>query len=296
MEVGEALDDLLDLRADVLARPRHGRDAEGGVERVGERARVGEAFERRAREAAQEHAHDRPRQRGLRRRFAEHGLCDLRGRASTERALPGDHLVGEHAEREHVGRRRGRLVRELFGGEVADPLRESWHVDGTRRQRRGQDAEVGDLDVTVGRDHDVGRREPEVRDAASMRVADGARRLRDQRERTTRGDHRARESELGDEAHRIETGDVLDRGERGAARHSELAHARDPWMLESTVRTRDRAQCLRLLPGRELAMELLDRELAFEPGDPVHLCARHHPTGAVSDRLQQLVAAHALRR
>ena len=67
----EPVERRFDLRADVFAGARYRRDTERGVERVGERACIGEALERRAREAALKHAHDRARQRRLGRRTGE---------------------------------------------------------------------------------------------------------------------------------------------------------------------------------------------------------------------------------
>ena len=124
-------------------------------------------------------------------------------------------------------------------------------------------------------------------EAAAVGVADGARGLRDQRERTAGGERGPGELGLADQAQRIEAGDELDGGERGALRDAELAHPRDPRMLEAAVRARGRRQHRRHRRRRgELAVEALDRELTLEAGDAEHLRARYRAAGADPDRLQ----------
>ena len=133
---------------------------------------------------------------------------------------------------------------ELLGREILDAVREARDVDRALRQRRGEDAEVGDLDVAVGGDDHVRRREAEVREAATMRVADGARGLRDERECAAGGERGAGEPGLGDKRADVEPGDELDGGERRALRDAELGHARDARMLEAAVCARGRRERL----------------------------------------------------
>ena len=295
MKLLQAIHRRLDLRADILARAGDRRDTQRGVERICERARIGEPFERRAREAAMEHAHDRARQRGLRRRTGHDRLRDLLRSIAAERALPGDELVRDHPEREHVGGSGGRFVRDLLGCEVLDTMLEARDIDRALRQAGGEDSEVGDLHVTVGVDDHVRRRETEVGEATAVRVPDGAGGLRDERQCATRCEREPGEPCFCGEARRIETGDVLDGGERLALRDTELAHACDPRMLEAAVRARGGGQPLReCVRDRQLGMEALDRELPLEACDTEDFRARDGATRTRADRLEQLVATHAL--
>ena len=297
VERGEPIEGLLDLRADVLARAGDRRDAERGVERIGQRAGIGEPLERRAGEAALQDAHHRPRQRRLGGRAGHDRRGDLLGSVALEGALAGDELVGEHAEREHVGRGGGGLVGELLRGEVRDALREARRLERPLRQGRREQAEIGDLDVALGGDDHVGRREAEVGEAAAMGVADGARGLRDQRERTAGGQADAGQPSLGDQPQRIEAEDVLDGGERRALGDAELAHPRDPRVLEAAVGARGRGQHRRHRRGRgQLGVEPLDGKLALEASHAKHLRARYRAARTDPDRLQQLIATDALRR
>ena len=75
-------------------------------------------------------------------------------------------------------------------------MREARRLDGARRHRRGEDAEVGDFDVAVGGDDHVRRRETEVREPAAVRVTDGARCLRDECECAARRRSRRRRASL----------------------------------------------------------------------------------------------------
>ena len=82
-----------------------------------------------------------------------------------ERKRPGGHLVEDDAERPDVGAGVDVLARGLFGGHVGD------RADGHPRDRHpglaGQlgQAEVEDLGLSIGRDHDVARLDVAVDDA-----------------------------------------------------------------------------------------------------------------------------------
>jgi hypothetical protein len=176
-------------------------------------------------------------------------------------------------------------------------MREPHGVGRALRQRRGEDPEVGDLDVALGGDDHVRRCEPEVREPAAVRVTHRARRLRDECECTARREQLALQARFRDQAQRIEAGDVLDGGERRALRDAELAHARDPRMLEAPVAARRGRQRARHRRRRgQLVMKSFDRKLPLETGDAEHLRTRNRATGTDTNRLQELVAAYALRR
>ena len=297
VEQRESLEDRLDLRPDVFARTRNRRDAQRSIERIRERAGVGEPLERRARETALQDPDDRAWQHRLGRGAGEDGLSHRMRRVALEGAMSGHQLVRQHAEREHVGRSRRLLGGELLRRAVRDTRRQPRDLERARRPRRGEQPEVGDLDVALDGDEHVGRRKPEVTDAAPVRVPDRARDLRHDRQHPAVRQRDAGVLGLRDQAEGVDARDVLDRGERHAARHAEFAHPRDARVLEAAVGARGARQRLRVLGEHgQLGGEALDRELAFEACDAEHLGARDRAVWTGADQLQDLVAPHALRR
>jgi hypothetical protein len=159
---------------DLAAIAGQRRQAQRGVEGVGQRPRVGEPLEGRARQAAIDHPRDRPRQIEGRRPRRHDRLGDLgRGRAD-EGPTTADQLVGHDPEREHVGRRRRNLAQELLGRQVRHPPDQALLVGDPAAEPAVQDAEVGDLGVAVGRRDQVAGRDAEVADPAAVGEADGA--------------------------------------------------------------------------------------------------------------------------
>ncbi len=175
-------------------------------------------------------------------------------------------------------------------------MREPRGLGGPLRHRRREDAEVGDFDVALDGDDHVRRRQAEVRESAPVRVADGARGLRDQGERTTRSDRDTGELCFLQQAERIETGDVLDRRERLTLCDAELRHAGDARMLEAAVRASGCGQRLCDRTDGEIGSEALHRELTLEASHAKDFGSRHHAIGPTADRLQQLVASDAFGR
>jgi hypothetical protein len=222
----------------ILSRADQRRQPQRRVERIGQRPRVGEALERRAREAAIDHPRHRARQLERRRPARHDRVLDVGRGGAGERADAAHHLVRQHAEREHVGRRGDALAEELLGREVRHPRGQGLVVRRPRAQPTGQDAEVGDLDVAVeGRDQ-VGRAQPAVDDAAAVGVADRARRRRDQRERGAGGQPIALVHRHRGDAPEVEAGHQLGRGEGLAGGDAELDQPRDPRVIEAAVRAR----------------------------------------------------------
>ncbi|MEZ4365132.1 MAG: hypothetical protein R2939_02450 [Kofleriaceae bacterium] len=164
-------------------------------------------------------------------------------------------------------------------------------------EARAEDADVGDADVALLGHDQVGRRQPEVGDAAAVGVADRARRLRDHRQRGAAGQLGAGHRQLGEQPADVEALAQLGGGEGVAAGHAELGEPRDARVLEPTVGARRRRQRRgELRVGDHRREEALDRELPLEAGDAVDLRAEDLAARTSADRLHQVVPAQASRR
>ena len=143
-------------RGDRIGERRSGRSHGGGgfryqrVERSGELARRREALLRGLRQTSADHSLKGVRRIGTsggqrRRLVTEDGRQGLDGRRALERALAGEHLVDDGAERELVGSEVDVPSRRLLGGHVADgsengpgdcaDVRRPWRATAPSRMR-----------------------------------------------------------------------------------------------------------------------------------------------------------------
>ena len=130
-----------------------------------------------------------------------------------------------------------------------------------------------------------------------MRVADGARGLRDERERAAGGERDAGEPGLGDSrsTSRPATNSTAVNVVPCATPNSDMRAMRGCSRLPYARAAADSA-CASALAIGQLGVEALDRELALEAGDAEDFGARDRPAWPAADRLEQLIAPDALRR
>jgi hypothetical protein len=139
---------------------------------------------------------------------------DLERVLPLERPAAGQTLVGHHAERVHVGQRRGALPGGLLGRDVG---RGAEHRSGRGEladHGRAGDAEVGEHQGAVRPHQQVARLHVPVNDALLVRGVQRVGRLRHERHRAGRGEpadarERARERVALDILHDQERGAVL---------------------------------------------------------------------------------------
>ena len=167
------------------ARPPEAR----GPQRPEQRRRVRVPFRRILGETSRDDPVERRRhlpveRRRRHRRVALDRREDLPGRLAGERPARRQHLVEDHAEGEHVGRRPEVLAARLLGRHVRgraehqlraalrDELTLRAHVSGALGE-----PEVEDLELVLGADDDVVRLEVAVDDAGRVRLAHARRDL-----------------------------------------------------------------------------------------------------------------------
>ena len=260
---------------------------EGGHELPG----GGEALGRVLGEGAGEDlvvAHRERRVPPSRRRWhVVHHLVDhLRDRPALERRLAGQHLVGHDRERVHVGAAGHGLARDLLRRHVrrrAQDLAGGGH-------HRGLDAghaEVHQLRLPVGLDHDVGGLDVAVDDAGAV---SGVHRFR-HRGQDAQGLLRLDAPLLADQAVERPALDVL---------HHQVvvAEVEDPHDRRVTEPARGlglAAEALQVLVGRVagqvLGLDRLDRDHAVDARVPGTVHAAHRP---VADLVDDLVTAKPL--
>ncbi|MCX5746396.1 MAG: hypothetical protein NT062_28295 [Proteobacteria bacterium] len=220
----------------------------------------------------------------------------------TEQRLAGEQLPRDDAEREHVGRRGGRLADRLLRGHVARLAAEPAPLE-RRRERRPRDPEIEDLHVAVGRQHDVRRRHVAVHDAEraavpvglAVRVVEARGGLRDDvgGDRDGAGDRLARG--LGHRGAQVLALDQLHRQEQLAVGLPEVEDLHDVAVreLDGDARLVDEAADEPAFAGgaRQDPLERLD---LLEPGDAdgLDLVDLGHPP--LRDLLEHVVLAETL--
>ena len=93
---------------------------------------------------------------------------------TAERRLPGEHLVGQDAERVQVGAAVGVGAGDLLGGEVGGGAHHHAAGGGAGLGDGADQPEVGEFDGTVGGDQDVLRFDVAVHQPGVVRLAKGA--------------------------------------------------------------------------------------------------------------------------
>ena len=195
-----------------------------------------------------------------------------------ERPPPGQALVGDHAQRVHVGQGRDLGPGRLLRGDVG---RRAEHRPGGGElagHRRAGDAEVGEDQRAVGADEQVAGLDVAVDDAPLVRGVQRVGGLRDQGHRPLRGEP----AELGQRAGQRLALDVLH------DQVGDLAAALD--LALAVVVHVDHARVVDGGHGARLAAEALDEALLLQQGRQQHL----DRDGTAQDRVLGLPhVAHA---
>ena len=209
-----------------------------------------------------------------------------------ERHPADEHLVRHDADRVEVRARAELLARALLGSHVLRRA-DGRPRDGQKRSaERGVvrlgDAEVRELDPSLGGHEDVLRLDVAVGDPAALRV-------RQAREQALEHAHRLGDREVVQVLAQASALDVLHRDVRPALVLEVVEHRDDVRMVQRPGELRLAREARRedALVGDAEAVELLQRDLALEAGLAGEV-DRRHP--ALADPTQDLIAPHGATR